>query len=40
MAVSGMLLAFFKGWSLALPMLFLCPIVVMGLKMLIKGATE
>ncbi len=39
MAFSGMILAFAKGWSLALPMLLLCPIVIIGLMQLIKGAT-
>ena len=39
MCVSGMVLAFAKGWSLALPMLLLCPMIVCGLSYLIKVAT-
>ena len=39
MSLSGLLLAFIKGWSLALPMLLLCPIIFIGLSTLIKGAT-
>lgn len=40
MAVSGLFLAFFKGWSLALPMLLLAPMMFFGLNLLIKGATQ
>jgi len=40
MAISGFGLGFFQGWSLALPMLLLCPIIVIGLNFLIKGMTQ
>lgn len=39
MAFSGLALGFVKGWSLALPMLVLCPILLCGITMLIKGMT-
>jgi|Transcript_24402 ABC-type multidrug transport system fused ATPase/permease subunit len=39
MSISGMFLAFLKGWSLALPMLLLVPILSCGLKILIKNLT-
>ena len=40
MAISGFGLGFFQGWSLALPMLLLCPIVMIGMNLLIKGMTQ
>ena len=39
MGFSGLCLGFVKGWSLALPMLFLCPILFIGITTLIKGMT-
>jgi len=40
MCISGLGLAFFKGWSLALPMCLLGPIIAIGLKQLVKGMTQ
>lgn len=40
MAISGLALAFYKGWSLALPMLILVPIIVCGLSCFIKQITQ
>ena len=39
MMVSGLALGFFKGWSLALPMLILLPLMAFGMKKLIYGMT-
>ena len=39
MGFSGLCLGFVKGWSLALPMLVLCPILIIGIMTLIKGMT-
>ena len=39
MGFSGLCLGFVKGWSLALPMLVLCPILLFGITTLIKGMT-
>ena len=39
MVFAGLVLAFVKGWSLALPMLLLCPLLFFGISCLIKGAT-
>ena len=39
MGFSGLALGFVKGWSLAFPMLFLCPIIFFGISCLIKGMT-
>lgn len=40
MCISALALAFIKGWSLALPMLLLGPIIVIGFSILIKVMTE
>ena len=39
MCISGLVLAFLKGWSLALPMLILIPIVFCGMTVFIKNIT-
>lgn len=38
MTLSGIILAFIKGWSLTLPILMIGPIMIIGLSCLIKGA--
>ena len=40
MGTSGLCLGFVKGWSLALPMLVLCPILFFGIMAVIKGMTS
>ena len=40
MSISGLALAFIKGWSLALPMLILVPILFCGLTVFIKNITK
>ena len=40
MSLSGMALAFYKGWSLALPMLVLAPIILIGLNIFIKQIAQ
>ena len=37
MCISGLTLAFFKGWKLALPMLLLAPMMMCGLSVLMKA---
>ena len=38
MCLSGFCLGFFKGWSLALVMLVLCPIIIIGVMIVIKAS--
>jgi len=40
MGLSGFALGFTKGWSLALPMLMLGPIIMFGMFRIISGMTE